>query len=153
MFEIKWIFYGLSRMLQFSQFVWPLSYSVWDVFNNFFLTDATDKSKISRDQKRFFIALSLYPLSLFANTPFKGIMNVILSDILFMSGKFFLKIINRGFSTNVTIGFLLQKQWGKRLISSTVVLDKGFLVPFWIRHSFYIKRHLKITTKFVLLQI
>ena len=27
LFEIKWIFYGLSRMLQFSQFVWTLSYS------------------------------------------------------------------------------------------------------------------------------
>ena len=31
----------------------------------------TDKSKISSNQKRFFIALSLYPLSFFANTPFK----------------------------------------------------------------------------------
>ena len=58
-------------MLQFSEFVWALSYSVWDVFNNFLLIDATDRSKISRDQKRFFIALSLYPLSFFANTPFK----------------------------------------------------------------------------------
>ena len=27
-FEIKLIFYGLSRMLQFSEFVWVLSYSV-----------------------------------------------------------------------------------------------------------------------------
>ena len=70
MFEIKLIFYGLSSMLQFSQFVWPLSYSVWDVFYNFLLIDATDRSKISSDQKRFFIALSLYPLSFFANTPF-----------------------------------------------------------------------------------
>ena len=71
MFEINLIFYSLSSMLQFSQFVWALSYSVWDVFNNFLLIDATDISKISRDQKRFFIALSLYPLSFFANTPFK----------------------------------------------------------------------------------
>ena len=58
-------------MLQFSEFVWALSYSVWDVFNNFSLIDATDRSKISSDQKRFFIALNLYPLSFFANTPFK----------------------------------------------------------------------------------
>ena len=72
MFEIKLIFYDLSRMLQFSQFVWPLSYSVWDVVNNFLLTDATDRSKISSDQKRFFITLSLYPLLFFSNTPFKG---------------------------------------------------------------------------------
>ena len=71
LFEIKWIFYRLSRMLQFSEFVWALSLSVWDVFNNFLLIDATDRSKISSDQKRFFIALSLYPLSFFANTPFK----------------------------------------------------------------------------------
>ena len=73
LFEIEWIFYGLSRMLQFSEFVWALSYSVWDVFNNFLLIDATDRSRISSDQKRFFIALSLYPLSIFANTSFKGI--------------------------------------------------------------------------------
>ena len=37
---------------------------------NFLLIDATDRSKISSDQRRFFIALSLYPLSFFANTPF-----------------------------------------------------------------------------------
>ena len=70
MFEFKWICYGLSCMLQFSQFVWALSCSVWDVVNNFLLIDATDRSKISSDQKRLFIALSLYPLSFFANTPF-----------------------------------------------------------------------------------
>ena len=62
--KLNWFFYGLSRMLQFSEFAWPLSYSVC-------LIDATDRSKISGDQKRFFIALSLYPLSFFANTPFK----------------------------------------------------------------------------------
>ena len=71
MFEIKLIFYSLSRMLQFSQFVWALSYSVLVVFNNFLLIDATARSKISSDQKRFFIALSLYLPSFFANTPFK----------------------------------------------------------------------------------
>ena len=32
---------------------------------------ATDTSKISSDQKRLFFAVSLYPLSFFANTPFK----------------------------------------------------------------------------------
>ena len=69
--KLNWFFYGLSRILQFSQFVWTPCYSVWDVFNNFLLVDATDRSKISSDQKRFFIALSLYPLSFFANTPFK----------------------------------------------------------------------------------
>ena len=68
MFEIILIFYGLSRMLQFSQFVRTLPSSVWDFFNNFLLIDATDRSKISSDQKRFFIALSLYPFSFFANT-------------------------------------------------------------------------------------
>ena len=58
-------------MLQFSQFVWILRSSALVVFNNFLLIDATDRSKICSDQKRFFIALSLYPLSFFANTPFK----------------------------------------------------------------------------------
>ena len=41
-------------MLHLSEFVWTLRSSVWVVFI-----------------KRFFIALSLYPLSFFANTPFK----------------------------------------------------------------------------------
>ena len=86
--EIKLIVYGLSCMLQFSQFVWALSYSVWDVFNNFLLIDAADRSKISSDQKRFFIALSLYPLSFFANTPFKdSFLEVYLELEVFISSK------------------------------------------------------------------
>ena len=70
--ELIWIIYDLSRKLQFSKFVWTLRSSVWVELNHFLLIDAKDKSKISSDQKRLFIALSLYPLSLFANTPFKG---------------------------------------------------------------------------------
>ena len=58
-------------MLRLSEFVWALCYSVWDVFNKFLLIDVTDRSKIRSDQKRFFITLSLYPLSFFANIPFK----------------------------------------------------------------------------------
>ena len=65
-----WFFYGLSRMLQFPQFVWALRSSVWDGFINFLLIYATNRSKICSDQERFFIPLSLYPLSFFPNTPF-----------------------------------------------------------------------------------
>ena len=68
--EIKFFFYGLSRMLHLSEFVWTLRSSVLVVFNNFLVIDATDRSKISSVQKRFFIALSLYPLLFIANTPF-----------------------------------------------------------------------------------
>ncbi len=39
----------------------------------FLFIDVTDRSKFSSDQKRFFIALSLYPLSFFANTPFNTV--------------------------------------------------------------------------------
>ena len=70
--KLNRLFYGLSRMLHLSEFVMTLRSSVVVVFNNFLLIDATDRSKISSDQKRFFIALSLYPLSFFANTPIKG---------------------------------------------------------------------------------
>ena len=59
-------------MLQLSEFVWALRFSVLIVFNNFLLIDATDRSKISSDQKRLFLAFRLYPLSFFANTPFKS---------------------------------------------------------------------------------
>ena len=62
-------------MFQLPQFVWALRSSVCDIFINFLLIDATARSKISGDQKRFFIALSLYPLSFFANTPFKFLGN------------------------------------------------------------------------------
>ena len=41
-------------------------------FSNFLLIDTTDRSKISSNQKRLFFAVNLYPLSFFANTPFKG---------------------------------------------------------------------------------
>jgi len=57
-------------MFQLPQFVFTLRASVCDVFNNFLLIDATDRSRISSNQKRLFIAVSLYPLSFFANTPF-----------------------------------------------------------------------------------
>ena len=50
-------------MLHLSKFVWTLLSSAFVVFNNFLLTDETDRSQISSDKKRFFIALSLYPLS------------------------------------------------------------------------------------------
>ena len=59
-------------MLHLSEFVWILRSLLLVVFNNFLLIDQTDRSKIRSDQKRFFIALSLYPLSFFANIPFKG---------------------------------------------------------------------------------
>ena len=68
--KLNRFFYGLSRILHLSEFV-TLRPSVLVVFNNFLLMDTTARSKISSDQKRFFIALSLYPLSFFANTPFK----------------------------------------------------------------------------------
>ena len=58
-------------MLQVSEFVWTPRSSVLVVFNNFFLVDATDGSKISSDQKRLFFTVSLHPLSFFAITPFE----------------------------------------------------------------------------------
>ena len=79
-----WFFYSLSRMFQLPQFVCALRSSVWDVFINCLLIDATDRSKISSDQKRFFIALSLYPLSFFANTPCKYCYNVVFQFHFFL---------------------------------------------------------------------
>ena len=89
-------------MLQFSQFEWILRSSVWDVFHNFLLIDATDRSKISSDQKRFFIALSLYPLSFFANTPFKAGTIVNLDVYLWIEGQ--LNHANRSLSIE---GFII----------------------------------------------
>ena len=82
MFEIKLIFYSLSRMLQIIQFVSPLSYSVWDVFNNFLLIDATDRSKISSDQKRFFYRTKPIPPFIFREHVFKEDIVVFISIYL-----------------------------------------------------------------------
>ena len=57
---LNWFVYDPSWMLHLSEFVRTLRSSVLVVFNNFLLIDATARSKISSDQKRFFIALSLY---------------------------------------------------------------------------------------------
>ena len=65
LFEMKLIFLRSKSYVAIFSISMDASYSVWDVFNNFLLIDATDRSKISSDQKRFFI-----PLSFFANTPF-----------------------------------------------------------------------------------
>ena len=65
--ELNWFVYDPSRMLHLSEFVLLLRSSMRVVFNNFLLIDARDTSKISS----LFIAISLYPLSFFANTPFK----------------------------------------------------------------------------------
>ena len=81
--KLNRFFYGLSRMLHLSEFVWILRSSVLVVFNNFLHIDATDRSKISSDQKRFFIALSLYPLSFFANSPFNQTNKIDRSPFLF----------------------------------------------------------------------
>ena len=50
-YSMETTFFGVSRFKQFSPY----------------------GSKISNHQKRLFIAFSLYPLSFFANTPFKMI--------------------------------------------------------------------------------
>ena len=58
-------------MLHLSEFVWTLRHSALVILNNFLLKDETDRRKISSNQRHFFIALILYPLLFFANTPFK----------------------------------------------------------------------------------
>ena len=57
--------------LKLNWFVYVLRISRF--FYNFLLIDATDRSKISSDQKRLFFAVSLYLLSFFANTPLKKV--------------------------------------------------------------------------------
>ena len=52
-------------MLHLSEFVRTLRSSVVVVFNNFLLIDATDRSKISSDQKRFFYRIKPIPPFIF----------------------------------------------------------------------------------------
>jgi len=77
-------------MLQLSQFVWTLRSSAQVVLNNSLLIDATVRSKISSNQKRLFFAVSLYPLSFFANTPFKTLNELsFLQTLNFLQRKLF----------------------------------------------------------------
>ena len=74
-------------MLQFSEFVWALSYSVWDVFNNFLLIDATDRSKTSSDQKRFLSHYTYTPFHFSRTLPLKKAIRwylnfIIIEDVL-----------------------------------------------------------------------
>ena len=69
--ELIWFFYDLSQILQLSEFVWALHSLVLVVLNHFLLIDATDKTKINGNHHRIFFDVSLYPLSYFANNPFK----------------------------------------------------------------------------------
>ena len=71
MFGIKQIFLRSKSNIATFEFVWTLSSSVCVSFNNFLLINATDRSNISSKHHRVFYDLSLYPLSFFANTPFK----------------------------------------------------------------------------------
>ena len=78
MFEIKWIF------LRSEPCVAPFSICMDVTFfriSRFLLTDATDRSKISGDQKRFFIALSLYPLSFSRTLPLTNLWSVLLINL------------------------------------------------------------------------
>ena len=70
--ELNWFVHVQSWMLHLSEFVWTPLPSVWVVFIDFLLIDATDRSNISSNQKLLFFAASLYPLSFFAHTPFKS---------------------------------------------------------------------------------
>ena len=52
-------------MLHLSEFVLTLRSTVLVVFNNFVLIDATDRSKISSDQKRFLYFIKPVPPFIF----------------------------------------------------------------------------------------
>ena len=66
-------------MIFFRSESWIATFSIWvDVtlfsisrFYQFSPYNTTNRSKIRSDQKRLFFAVYLYPLSFFANTPFK----------------------------------------------------------------------------------
>ena len=72
----------LKLMLQLFEFMDATFFSM-SRFNNFLLIGATDRSKISSDQKRLFFPVSLYPLSFFVNTPLKLMVYKLLHRCIF----------------------------------------------------------------------
>ena len=118
-------------MFQFSQFVWPRSYSIWDVFNNFLLLDATDRSKIRSDQKSFFIALSLYPLSFFANTPFKDALWFFLSMRKWFFDQCEHSILSNGISNAVLKKFTKFNIYFNNLLLKLSGIQFPFIILFY----------------------
>ena len=58
--KLNWFFNDPIWMLKLSNIVWMLRSLVWEVFNNFLLIDATDRRKMSSNQKCLFFAVSLH---------------------------------------------------------------------------------------------
>ena len=59
------------------------------VLLNFLLINATDRSKISSNQHWIFFEVSLYPLSFFANTPFKALFDQVWINVFVSWNCFF----------------------------------------------------------------
>ena len=57
--KLNWFLCDPSWMLQLSEFVWMISSSVWVVFNNFLLIDATDRCNFSSNHHLIFRTLHL----------------------------------------------------------------------------------------------
>ena len=74
--ELNWLFYDPSWMLQLLNLYGRYVFRYESFLINFLLIDVADRSKISSDQRRLFFAVSIYPLSFLANTPFKLVMYV-----------------------------------------------------------------------------
>ena len=110
LFEIKsiFIFLRFNLMLQLSEFEWTLRCSVEVVFNNFLLIDATNRIKISSDQKRLFFYVSQYPLSFFANNPFKVVY------LLFLVGKRVPQIVQE----NIPLSLLRPSVWDRTCLNN-----------------------------------
>ena len=110
------------------ELVWTLHSSVLAVLTIFSLKTQR-RSKISSDQKRFFIALSLYPLSFFANTPFKSTLNYSLFGHVFIFKGFII------FRNNVSPWDTL---WNLNL--ETTIYIPAFCVQNFARTFFLQKR-------------
>ena len=65
LFEIKLIFLRSKLHVTFFWICMDTTFLVLVVFNNFLLIDATDRSKISSDQKRFFYRIKRIPTFIF----------------------------------------------------------------------------------------
>ena len=99
----------------------------WVVFNNFLLIDATDRSKISSDQKRLFFAVSIYPLLFFANTSLKTFV---------CSSSTEIGVWNPSKSAWITVkpGCTLHTVWTRHSWSDTCVPGNHWI--FYAKHGF-----------------
>ena len=121
--KLNRFFFGLSRMLHLAEFVWILRSLVLVVFNNFLLIDATHRSKIRSDQKRFFYRINPIPPFIFREHSLSSPLNLKVVFLFYSCmGLPLLEILTSLFLNKMTFKiFIYLRQYSEQDTSSLCI--------------------------------